>query len=175
MKKIKIKILCIFLVIATAFVLLGCDQIKQAISDVVGPEIENQINELLGLSDLPRDDQFTLPAATRYENFKIQKSEDGKTTTYAGDVFEPKVEFVDYAEELSRKLGSDFTKEEIQEGYDQLKQQEKWTFVDESGVSYSLSFKEILNDDNTVNRWSIEVTVYDPNYLDETINDTPTE
>ena len=91
MNKFKKVLLSFVLVLTLGILLVICDTVKQIISDVAGPEIEKQVNEMLGLADAKEEDKFALPAATRYENFKIQKSDDGKTTTYAGDVFEPKV------------------------------------------------------------------------------------
>lgn len=168
MKMFKRILLSFVLVVTLSLFLVSCDTVKQIISDVAGPEIENQINNLLGLQDAKEEDKFALPEATRYENFKIEKSDDGKTTTYAGDVFEPKVEFEDYAEELSSKLGADFTKEDISDLYDEIKSANKWSYVEEDGSSYTFNFKEVLKEDGTVERWNIEVIVYDASYVPET-------
>lgn len=168
MNKFKKVLLSFVLVLTLGILLVSCDTVKQIISDVAGPEIEKQVNEMLGLADAKEEDKFALPEATRYENFKIQKSDDGKTTTYAGDVFEPKVEFEDYAKELSDKLGADFTKEDISDLYEEVLSANKWSYVEEDGSSYTFNFKEVVKKDGTVERWTIEVIVYDANYVEET-------
>lgn len=165
MKNFKKLFFSFALILVFSLLLVSCDTIKQVISDVAGPEIENQINELLGLQDAPESEQFALPEATRYENFKIDKSSDGKTTTYAGDVFEPKVSFEDYADELSAVLGADFSKEDIEDVYNNIKSQSKWEYVEEDGSTYTFNFKEVLKSDGTVERWNIEVIVYDASYV----------
>lgn len=162
MKMFRRIILSLTLIVGVCFLLVSCDTVKQIISDVAAPEIESQINDMLGLADAPTEEQFALPEATRYENFKIEKSDDGKTTTYAGDVFEPKVEFADYAEELSEKLGADFSREEIESAYEDIKEMQQWTYEDENGSVYTFNFKELVSKDGTVERWNIAVIVYDP-------------
>ena len=147
MKNFKKIIFSFILFLSLCLFLVSCDTVKQIISDVAGPEIENQINDLLGLADAPEEEKFALPEATRYENFKIQKSEDGKTMTYAGDVFEPKVSFEEYAEELSEKLGADFSKEDISNLYEEIKTANRWQYVEEDGTTYTFDFKELLNDE----------------------------
>ena len=163
MKIFKRFILSLTLIVGICFLLVSCDTVKQIISDVAAPEIEKQVNDMLGLADAPEAEQFALPEATRYENFKIEKSEDGKTSTYAGDVYEPKVSFEDYAEELSEKLGADFTREDIESAYEEIKEAEQWTHTDENGCVYTFNFKELVSSDGKVERWNIEVIVYDPN------------
>jgi hypothetical protein len=86
--------------------------------------------------------------------------------TYAGDVFEPKVSFEDYAEELSEKLGADFTKEDISDLYEEIKTANRWQYVEEDGTTYTFDFKELLKEDGTVERWNIVVKVYDPNHVE---------
>lgn len=166
MKSLKRILLSIVLILTFSLFLVSCDTVKQIISDVAGPEIENQINDLLGLADAPESEKFALPEATRYENFKIIKSDDGKTTTYAGDVFEPKVSFEDYAEELSKKLGADFTKEDITDIYEEIKTANRWSYSEDDGRTYTFNFKELVQKDGSVERWNIEVIVFDPNHTE---------
>ncbi len=174
MKMFKRIILSLVLIVTLSLTLVSCDTIKQVISDAVEGPIQEQINEMLGLADAPEAEQFKLPEATRYENFKINVSEDGKTQTYAGDVFEPQVSFEEYAEELTEILGADFTRADIEDVYEEIKSAEKWSYEDESGCVYTFNFKELLKEDGvTVERWNFEVTVYDPNGTPS--EDTPTE
>lgn len=160
MKKFKAIILSFSLIITGALLLVSCDQVKQIISDVAAPEIENQVNKALGFDTLPEEEQFELPEATRYEDFKIV--EEGNTTTYSGTVVEPKVTFEDYAKELTDKLGADFTTEEINQGVEEIRAEQEWTYVDEDGSSYVFNFKELLDEEGNVSSWTVEVQITKP-------------
>ena len=48
MKKI---IFCLSFLFLATFVLAGCDEIKQVVSDIAEEEIENQVNDMLGLTE----------------------------------------------------------------------------------------------------------------------------
>lgn len=157
MKKIKAIILTFSLIITGALLLVSCDQVKQIISDVAAPEIENKVNEALGLDTLPEDQQFELPEATRYEDFKI--TEEGSKTTYSGTVVEPKVTFEEYAQELTEVLGADFTTEEINQGVAEIRSEQEWSYTDESGTTYKFNFKEFINEDGTIDSWKVDVVI----------------
>lgn len=157
MKKFKTIILTFSLIITGALLLVGCEQVKQIISDVAAPEIENQVNKALGLDSLPVEEQFELPEATRYEDFKIV--EEGNKTTYSGTVVEPKVTFEEYAQELTDILGADFTTEEIQQGVDTIRSEQEWTFTDVDGTVYQFNFKELINEDGEIDSWTVEVMI----------------
>ena len=147
MKKI---ILTISILITTLVLFVGCEQIKQAISDTAAPQIESKVNEMLGLSD--NDKQFKLPEAKRYEGFSINTSEE--KDTYKVDVIEPKVSFIDYAEELNETLGGNFTRAEIEAGAEQ----ENWTFK-EDGQEYIVYFQEFKDDGGNITKWEIQVEI----------------
>ena len=69
MKKILFSLCVLFL---ATFILAGCDEIKQVVSDIAEEEIETQVNDMLGLTE--EDELFQLPEAKRYEEFNIFKS-----------------------------------------------------------------------------------------------------
>ena len=160
MKKIKAIILTLSLIFTGALMLVSCDEVKQIISDVAAPEIEQRVNEALGFQNLPAEEQFELPEATRYEDFKIL--EEGNKTTYSGTVVEPKVTFEDYAKELSDKLGADFTTEEINQGVEEIRSEQEWTYVDEDGTSYKFNFKELVKEDGSIDSWTVDVVIIKP-------------
>lgn len=147
MKKI---ILTISILITTLILFVGCEQIKQAISDTAAPQIENKVNEMLGLNN--NEKQFKLPEAKRYEGFSINTSEE--KDTYKVDVIEPKVSFIEYVEELNETLGGNFTRTEIETGIGQ----ESWTFK-EDGEEYTVYFKELKNENGNITKWEIQVEI----------------
>lgn len=147
MKKI---ILTISILITTLILFVGCEQIKQAISDTAAPQIESKVNEMLGLSD--NDKQFKLPEAKRYEGFSINTSEE--KDTYKVDVIEPKVSFIDYAEELNETLGGKFTRAMLEAGIGQ----ENWTFK-EDGEEYIVYFQEFKDENGNITKWEIQVEI----------------
>lgn len=151
------KLLNIFVIFVCMLMVISCDTINQIISDTVSPHIEETVNDLLGLSELSEEEQFKLPEATRYENFVFDT--DNNPEVYALDVIEPKVSFEDYATELNERLGGTFTKEEIIEKYEEVKAAEKYTYVDEDGTTYELHFKEIVDDEGNVQKWTVNLHV----------------
>ena len=96
--------------------------------------------------------QFKLPEAKRYEGFSINTSEE--KDTYKVDVIEPKVSFIDYAEELNETLGGNFTRAEIEAGAEQ----ESWTFK-EDGQEYIVYFQEFKDDGGNITKWEIQVEI----------------
>lgn len=147
MKKITITITTLLIAL---ILFVGCEQIKQAISDTAAPQIEKKVNEMLGLNE--SDKEFKLPDAKRYEGFSVETTEE--KDTYKIDVIEPKVSFVDYAEELNNTLDAKFTREMIEEGI----KQETWTFND-GNEEYVLYFHEVLDENGNVSKWQIQVEV----------------
>lgn len=144
----------VFILGMGCLVLSSCDSIKQMISDTLAPEIEEKVNEML--QDAGIEEEFHLPEATRYEGFALAEEEN--ISTYKIEVIEPKVTFEEYAEDLAKTLGTTFTKEEIED----VKNQEKWTYLDEGGNTYTLHFSEILDEEGKVGKWKIEVIVAYP-------------
>ena len=76
MKKI---IISLSLLLLATFVLAGCDDVKQIISDIAEEEIETQVNDMLGLTE--EDELFQLPAAKRYEDFSFDDKNPDKQLT----------------------------------------------------------------------------------------------
>lgn len=143
MKKI---ILSCMLIMVGLGLLVGCDAVKQIISDTLESEIETKVNEMLGDA---AEQPFELPEATRYEGFSVE--EKGDTTTYKIDVIEPKVTFEEYVESLATSLGASFDEVDLGE----LQGQEEWEYVD-GETTYQVHFKE------GAEKWEIEVRVIAP-------------
>lgn len=157
MKKI---ILCLSLLFLALFVLAGCDDFKQIVSDIAEDEIETQVNDMLGLEE--EDELFQLPAAKRYEEFKFD-DEDPDKTTFSLAVIEPKVTVEEYAEEMIQIFLTGFEEEideeELQEAIDKLKEEKVWTYEND-GDTYTVNFEEfIASDGETVEKWTIAFEV----------------
>lgn len=165
MKKI---IFCISLLFLATFVLAGCDEVKQIISDFAEEEIETQVNDMLGLTE--EDELFQLPEAKRYEEFKFDVDNPEKTT-FSLAVIEPKVTVEEYAEEMIETFlvgfEEEIDKEELQEVIDKIKEEKVWTY-EYDGDTYKVNFEEFLAaDGETIEKWTIAFEVvygdYDSN------------
>lgn len=147
MKKI---ILTLSILVTTLMLFVGCEQIKQIISDTAAPQIENKVNEMLDLND--QDKKFKLPEAKRYEGFSVETTEE--KDSYKIDVIEPKVTFEEYAVELNETFDGKFTKAEIKAGL----AQENWVYRDGT-EEYNVYFKEIKDANGNIEKWEIEVEI----------------
>ncbi len=157
MKKI---ILSLSLLLLATFVLAGCEDVKQIISDFAEEEIESQVNDMLGLT--AEDELFQLPEAKRYEDFKFNDNDPDKTT-FSLAVIEPKVTVEEYAEEMIQTFLTGFEEEideeELQEALDKIKEEKVWTY-EYDGDTYTVNFEEILGaDGETVEKWAIAFEV----------------
>jgi len=167
--KLKKLLSCFVIVIMGLLLVVSCDTINQIISDTVSPHIEDTVNDLLGLTDAPTEEKFKLPEATRYENFVVENKQNPEK--YGLDVIEPKVTFEEYAEDLNKRLGGTFTKEEIHDKYEEVKNVENYTYVDEEGNEYVLNFKELVDENGVVTKWTVSLVVTYKNYNPDTTSD----
>ena len=158
MKKI---IFCLSFLFLATFVLAGCDEIKQVVSDIAEEEIETQVNDMLGLTE--EDELFQLPEAKRYEEFKFNVDDPEKTT------FEPKVTVEDYAKQMIETFAVGFEdeidEEEILEAIEQIKEQKVWTYEFEGDV-FTVNFEEFFAaDGETIEKWTIAFEVVYGDYV----------
>ena len=157
MKKILFSLCVLFL---ATFVLAGCDEIKQVVSDIAEEEIESQVNDMLGLTE--EDELFQLPEAKRYEEFKFDVN-DPEKTTFSLAVIEPKVTVEDYAKQMIETFAAGFEdeidEEEILEAIEQIKEQKVWTYEFEGDV-FTVNFEEFFAaDGETIEKWTIAFEV----------------
>ncbi len=144
------KVLNFILVLFVGIFLLGCDELKQTISDTLAPEIEKAINALLEAKG--ELEKFELPEATRYENFTYRETE---TTTELGfDVIEPKVTYDEYISEIETKYEIEITDDQIQKLIE-----EGVLVVEGEKSTYTVNFDEIKNEDGTIQEWKIRLLV----------------
>lgn len=156
MKKV---ILSFALLIFGVVVLAGCEEIKQVVSDIAEEEIETQVNEMLGLTE--EEELFQLPEAKRYEEFKFEDTDE--KTSFSLAVIEPKVEILEYAQQMIETFAVGFeeeiSEEDLQAAIDQVKEQKEWTYEYDGDV-YKVNFEEILAEDGlTIDKWTIAIEV----------------
>lgn len=165
MKKI---ILCFAVLFFTVIFVSGCDDIKQIVSDIAEVEIEQQVNEMLGLTK--EEELFQLPKAKRYESF-VFNDEDDKTE-FSFDVINPEVTVEEYAEEMINTFAKGFEEEideeELQKEIDKIKEQGVWVY-EFDGDTYTVTFDELLAEDGTVAKWSLSFEVLYNQTTEETI------
>ena len=164
MKKI---ILSLCLLLLATFVLAGCDDVKQLISDIAEEEIETQVNEMLGLTE--EDELFQLPAAKRYEDFYFD-DEDPDKTEFSLAVIEPSVTLEEYAEQMINTFAAGFEEEideeELQEALNKVKEEKVWTY-EYDGDTYTVNFEEFLAADGvTVEKWTIDFEILYGDYVE---------
>lgn len=161
-------IVSLSLLLLTIFVLAGCDEVKQIISDFAEEEIETQVNDMLGLTE--EDELFQLPEAKRYEEFYFD-DEDPDKTTFSLAVIEPSVTLEEYAEQMIQTFATGFEdeidEEELQEALNKIKEEKVWTY-EYDGDTYTVNFEEILAaDGETIEKWKIAFEVVYGNVAEE--------